>query len=85
MDRRSAPLLLLAGLVVGALSTFLLPRAAQAQAPFIEAVEYDSLKREGPEEDLAQLRRLGAEGWKVAATVEVDGTTKRYVLMRSRR
>ncbi|ADO75147.1 hypothetical protein [Stigmatella aurantiaca] len=85
MDRRSASLLLLAGLVTGALSTFLLPRAAQAQAPFADPVEYESLKREGPEEDLTNLRKLGAEGWKVAATVEVDGTTKRYVLMRSRR
>jgi hypothetical protein len=85
MDRRSAPLLLLAGLAAGALSAFLLPRAAQAQAPLAEPVEYESLKREGPEEDLVQLRKLGADGWKVVATVEVDGTTKRYVLMRSRR
>ncbi|MDC0710756.1 hypothetical protein POL68_19930 [Stigmatella sp. ncwal1] len=85
MDRRSASLLLLAGLVTGALSTFLLPRVAQAQALFSEPVEYESLKREGPEEDLMNLRKLGAEGWKVAATVEVDGTTKRYVLMRTRR
>lgn len=85
MMRRSVPLLLLAGIALGAAAASLLPRAAHAQMTASEIVEYESLKREGPEEDLASLRRLGAEGWKVVATVEVDGTTKRYVLMRTRK
>ena len=42
------------------------------------------MKREGPDEDLRELQRLGAEGWQVVSTVVVDGSTKRYVLMRAR-
>ncbi|RKH57314.1 hypothetical protein [Corallococcus aberystwythensis] len=49
------------------------------------AYEYTFLKREGPDEDLAELQRLGGEGWRVVSTVVVDGSTRRYVLMRDRR
>lgn len=51
----------------------------------VQAVEYTFLRREDPEADLAQLQQLGAEGWQVVATVEVDGSTRRYVLMRPKR
>lgn len=53
--------------------------------PPVQAVEYTFLRREDPEADLAQLQQLGAEGWQVVATVEVDGSTRRYVLMRPKR
>jgi hypothetical protein len=55
-----------------------------APAP-VQTVEYTFLRREDPEADLAQLQQLGAEGWQVVATVEVDGSTRRYVLMRPKR
>lgn len=58
--------------------------APPAPAP-MQAVEYTFLRREDPEADLAQLQQLGAEGWQVVATVEVDGSTRRYVLMRPKR
>ncbi|WP_205525968.1 hypothetical protein [Pyxidicoccus trucidator] len=51
----------------------------------VQAVEYTFLRREDPEADLAQLQQLGAEGWQVVATVDVDGSTRRYVLMRPKR
>ncbi|RKH43631.1 hypothetical protein D7X55_20905 [Corallococcus sp. AB049A] len=53
--------------------------------PPATAYEYTFVKREGPDEDLAELQRLGAEGWRVVSTVVVDGSTRRYVLMRDRR
>ncbi|RKH50590.1 hypothetical protein [Corallococcus llansteffanensis] len=52
--------------------------------PLPPSYEYTFVKREGPEEDLRELQRLGAEGWQVVSTVVVDGSTKRYVLMRAR-
>ncbi|MGE6758658.1 hypothetical protein ACQKGO_11635 [Corallococcus interemptor] len=58
------------------------PPPAPPPAP---AYEYTFVKREGPDEDLAELQRLGAEGWRVVSTVVVDGSTRRYVLMRDRR
>lgn len=58
------------------------PPPAPAPPP---AFEYTFAKREGPEEDLVELQRLGAEGWQVVSTVVVDGSTKRYVLMRPKR
>ncbi|WP_211194703.1 hypothetical protein [Pyxidicoccus fallax] len=64
------------------------PAAAPAPPPApapVQAVEYTFLRREDPEVDLAQLQQLGAEGWQVVATVEVDGSTRRYVLMRPKR
>ena len=61
------------------------PQAAPPQAfPLQPSYEYTFVKREGPEEDLLGLQRLGAEGWQVVSTVVVDGSTKRYVLMRAR-
>jgi hypothetical protein len=51
----------------------------------VQAVEYTFLRREDPEADLVQLQQLGAEGWQVVATVVVDGSTRRYVLMRPKR
>lgn len=60
------------------------PAPPPAPAP-VQAVEYTFLRREDPEADLAQLQQLGAEGWQVVATVEVDGSTRRYVLMRPKR
>ncbi|NOK12132.1 hypothetical protein [Corallococcus exercitus] len=53
--------------------------------PPAAAYEYTFLKREGPDEDLVELQRLGGEGWRVVSTVVVDGSTRRYVLMRDRR
>ena len=53
-------------------------------SPLPPSYEYTFVKREGPEEDLVELQRLGAEGWQVVSTVVVDGSTKRYVLMRPR-
>ncbi|MFP2911906.1 hypothetical protein ACLESD_44175, partial [Pyxidicoccus sp. 3LFB2] len=63
------------------------PAVAPAPPPPapVQAVEYTFLRREDPEADLAQLQQLGAEGWHVVATVEVDGSTRRYVLMRPKR
>jgi hypothetical protein len=64
------------------------PPAAAAPvppAPAVQAVEYTFLRREDAEVDLVQLQQLGAEGWQVVATVEVDGSTRRYVLMRPKR
>ncbi|RKG75741.1 hypothetical protein D7W79_19565 [Corallococcus exercitus] len=58
------------------------PPPAPPPAP---AYEYTLLKREGPDEDLVELQRLGGEGWRVVSTVVVDGSTRRYVLMRDRR
>ncbi|GMT98247.1 hypothetical protein KH5H1_23660 [Corallococcus caeni] len=58
------------------------PPPAPPPAP---AYEYTFLKREGPDEDLVELQRLGGEGWRVVSTVVVDGSTRRYVLMRDRR
>ncbi|NOK21175.1 hypothetical protein [Corallococcus carmarthensis] len=58
------------------------PPPAPPPAP---AYEYTFVKRESPDEDLAELQRLGAEGWRVVSTVVVDGSTRRYVLMRDRR
>ena len=52
--------------------------------PLPPSYEYTFVKREGPDEDLRELQRLGAEGWQVVSTVVVDGSTKRYVLMRAR-
>jgi outer membrane biosynthesis protein TonB len=60
------------------------PEPPPAPAP-VQALEYTFLRREDPESDLAQLQQLGAEGWQVVATVEVDGSTRRYVLMRPKR
>ncbi|RKH40178.1 hypothetical protein [Corallococcus sicarius] len=64
------------------------PPPAQAAppkaVPLPQSYEYTFVKREGPEEDLLELQRLGAEGWQVVSTVVVDGSTKRYVLMRAR-
>ncbi len=87
MNRRFASLLVLLGFVLGALVPAVLPRTASASSvpPVPGAVEYEFLRREGPEEDFVQLQKLGAEGWQVAATVVVDGTTRRYILMRPRR
>jgi len=63
------------------------PRAVKAPPPAlaVQAVEYTFLRREDAEVDLVQLQQLGAEGWQVVATVEVDGSTRRYVLMRPKR
>ncbi|MFP2934002.1 hypothetical protein ACLESO_54535, partial [Pyxidicoccus sp. 3LG] len=64
------------------------PAATPVPAPVpppVQAVEYTFLRREDPETDLAQLQQLGAEGWHVVATVDVDGSTRRYVLMRPKR
>jgi hypothetical protein len=61
------------------------PAAAPPAPPPVQAVEYMFLRREDPEADLVQLQQLGAEGWQVVATVVVDGSTRRYVLMRPRR
>jgi hypothetical protein len=61
------------------------PVAAPPAPPPVQAVEYTFLRREDPEADLVQLQQLGAEGWHVVATVEVDGSTRRYVLMRPKR
>lgn len=61
------------------------PAVAPPPAPAVQAVEYTFLRREDPEVDLAQLQQLGAEGWQVVATVVVDGSTRRYVLMRPKR
>ncbi|MCY1019631.1 hypothetical protein [Pyxidicoccus sp. MSG2] len=61
------------------------PVVASPAPPSVQAVEYTFLRREDPEADLVQLQQLGAEGWHVVATVEVDGSTRRYVLMRPRR
>ncbi|HZI13297.1 MAG TPA: hypothetical protein VE153_23145 [Myxococcus sp.] len=70
------------------------PPAAEAPPPAaappppalaVQAVEYTFLRREDAEVDLVQLQQLGAEGWQVVATVEVDGSTRRYVLMRPKR
>ncbi|RKH26204.1 hypothetical protein D7Y13_21695 [Corallococcus praedator] len=66
-------------------------KAAQPAAPVPPAVpapppayEYTFVTRQGPEEDLVELQRLGEEGWQVVATVVVDGSTRRYVLMRGK-
>ncbi|WP_404368755.1 hypothetical protein ACIHQR_04945 [Corallococcus coralloides] len=99
MNRRSASLLVLLGVLLGAAAPFLLPSAVWAQtsraAPRKEvpppapppppAYEYTFVKRESPDEDLVELQRLGGEGWRVVSTVVVDGSTRRYVLMRDRR
>ncbi|MHA7634131.1 DUF4177 domain-containing protein [Corallococcus sp. M7] len=101
MKRRSASLVVLLGVLLGAAATVLVPSEVWAQtsrtraAPPKEvpppppapppAYEYTFVKREGPDEDLAELQRLGAEGWRVVSTVVVDGSTRRYVLMRERR
>ncbi len=61
------------------------PPAAPPPAPAVQAVEYTFLRREDAEVDLVQLQQLGAEGWQVVATVVVDGSTRRYVLMRPKR
>lgn len=61
------------------------PAAAPPAPPPVQVVEYTFLKREDPEVDLVQLQQLGAEGWQVVATVVVDGSTRRYVLMRPKR
>ncbi|QSQ22702.1 hypothetical protein JY651_47670 [Pyxidicoccus parkwayensis] len=61
------------------------PVAAPPAPPPVQPVEYMFLRREDPEVDLVQLQQLGAEGWQVVATVVVDGSTKRYVLMRPKR
>ena len=61
------------------------PAAAPPAPPPVQAVEYTFLRREDPEVDLAQLQQLGVEGWQVVATVVVDGSTRRYVLMRPKR
>ncbi|MCP3139349.1 hypothetical protein [Pyxidicoccus xibeiensis] len=58
------------------------PAPIPSAPPPVQAVEYTFLRREDPETDLAQLQQLGAEGWRVVATVDVDGSTRRYVLMR---
>ncbi|MCY1039991.1 hypothetical protein OV208_01570 [Corallococcus sp. bb12-1] len=57
------------------------PPAAPAPPP---AYEYTFVTRQGPEEDLVELQRLGEEGWQVVSTVVVDGSTRRYVLMRGK-
>ncbi|RKG63380.1 hypothetical protein D7V80_30855 [Corallococcus sp. CA054B] len=99
MNRRFASLLALLGALLGAAAPFLVPSVVWAQAsrpraappkespppPSPPAYEYTFVKREGPDEDLAELQRLGAEGWRVVSTVVVDGSTRRYVLMRDRR
>ncbi|WP_375742214.1 DUF4177 domain-containing protein [Corallococcus interemptor] len=99
MNRRSASLLVLLGVLLGAAAPFLLPSTVWAQtsraAPRKEvpppapppppAYEYTFVKRESPDEDLVELQRLGGEGWRVVSTVVVDGSTRRYVLMRDRR
>ena len=101
MNRRSASLLVLLGALLGVAAPFLLPSAVWAQTsrtaprkavpppppapPPAPAYEYTFVKRESPEEDLVELQRLGGEGWRVVSTVVVDGSTRRYVLMRERR
>lgn len=97
MNRRLVSLLVLLGVLLGAAAPSLVPSAVWAQAsrgaprkeaappPPAPAYEYTFVKREGPDEDLAELQRLGAEGWRVVSTVVVDGSTRRYVLMRDRR
>ncbi|RYZ31403.1 MAG: hypothetical protein EOO72_16885 [Myxococcaceae bacterium] len=97
MNRRSASLLVLLGGLLGVAAPFLLPSAVWAQTsrtaprkavpppPPAPAYEYTFAKRESPEEDLVELQRLGGEGWRVVSTVVVDGSTRRYVLMRERR
>jgi hypothetical protein len=59
--------------------------AAPAVLPPPPSYEYTFVKREGPDEDLLELQRRGLEGWQVVSTVVVDGSTRRYVLMRDRR
>ncbi|NNB89745.1 hypothetical protein [Corallococcus exiguus] len=93
MNRRSASLLVLLGVA----APFLLPSVVWAQTsraapkkdvpppPPAPAYEYTFVKRESPDEDLVELQRLGGEGWRVVSTVVVDGSTRRYVLMRDRR
>ncbi|MBN9682338.1 MULTISPECIES: hypothetical protein [unclassified Corallococcus] len=99
MKRRSASLLVLLGMAAPLLvpsevwaQTSSRTRAAPPKVappppapPPAPAYEYTFVKREGPDEDLAELQRLGAEGWRVVSTVVVDGSTRRYVLMRERR
>jgi hypothetical protein len=48
-------------------------------------VEYTFLRREDPEVELARLQQRGEKGLQVVATVDVDGGTRRYVLMRPKR
>ncbi|NNB98752.1 hypothetical protein HJC10_32345 [Corallococcus exiguus] len=97
MNRRSASLLVLLGVLLGVAAPFLLPSVVWAQTsraapkkdvpppPPAPAYEYTFVKRESPDEDLVELQRLGGEGWRVVSTVVVDGSTRRYVLMRDRR
>ncbi|RUO89374.1 hypothetical protein D7Y11_30595 [Corallococcus sp. AB018] len=101
MNRRSASLLVLLGALLGVAAPFLLPSVVWAQTsraaprkevpppppapPPAPAYEYTFVKRESPDEDLVELQRLGGEGWRVVSTVVVDGSTRRYVLMRDRR
>ncbi|RKG80411.1 hypothetical protein [Corallococcus terminator] len=59
------------------------PVPPAAPAPPL-AYEYTFVTRQGPEEDLVELQRLGEEGWQVVSTVVVDGSTRRYVLMRGK-